>query len=55
MNSQLKTFNAAIDKILRADPVKVKADMEQDKRNREEARKAKKLPSASARASNGKD
>ena len=51
--SEFDKFNAAMDKILRADPAKVKAEMEDDKRQREEARKAKKLPSASGRVSNG--
>jgi hypothetical protein len=34
-------FNAAMDTILKADPAKVKAEMEEDKRQREAARKAK--------------
>jgi len=48
-------FNAAMDSILKADPAKVKAEMEEDKRQREEARKAKKQPSVSGRASTSKD
>jgi hypothetical protein len=47
-------FNTAMDTILKADPVKIKAEMEADKREREEQRKAKKQPSASGRASSEK-
>lgn len=38
---QFQEFNAAMDTILKADPAKVKAEMDEDKRQREEARKAK--------------
>jgi hypothetical protein len=40
--AEYDAFNAAMDTILKADPAKVKAEMEDDKRQREEARKAKK-------------
>lgn len=53
--NEYASFNEAMDTILKADPAKVKAEMEDDKRQREEARKAKKTPSASAPASSGKD
>jgi len=54
VSAELELFNATMDTILRADPAKVKAEMEEDKRQRTEQRKAKKLPSASDHASNGK-
>jgi len=52
---EFQEFNAAMDKILKADPVKVKAEMEADKIAREEQRKAKRLPSASGPALGGRD
>ena len=52
---EFQQFNAAMGTILKADPAKVKAEMDADKVAREEARKAKKRPSVSDRASNGKD
>jgi hypothetical protein len=51
---EFQEFNSAVDTILKADPAKVKAEMDEDKRLREEAREAKKPPSASAPASSGK-
>ena len=51
---EFQEFNAAMDTILKADPAKVKAEMDEDKRLREETRKAKKQPSASGRASSAK-
>ena len=51
---EFETFDAAMSTILKADPAKVRAEMEADKREREEQRKAKKQPSASGRASSGK-
>jgi hypothetical protein len=53
--NELDTFNSAMDKILRADPKTVKAQMEAEKRQREELRKAKKQPSASGRVSADRD
>ncbi len=53
--SEFNTFNKAMDVILRANPTQVKAALELDKLRREEARKAKKSPSASGPASSGKD
>lgn len=41
-SSEFKVFDAAMDKLLKADPVQVKAAMEQEKRERAEERKAKK-------------
>jgi uncharacterized protein (DUF362 family) len=41
-SNERKAFDDAIDTILKADPAKVKAEMEADKRQREEERKAKK-------------
>lgn len=41
-SNEYATFNAAMDTILKADPAKVKAEMEEDKQRREDARKAKK-------------
>ncbi len=52
---EFQEFNSAMDTILKADPVKVKAEMEAEKREREEQRKTRSLPSAVGRASNGKD
>jgi hypothetical protein len=49
-----KEFDMAMDTILKADPAKVKAQMEADKRERERQREAKKQPSASGRVSSGK-
>jgi hypothetical protein len=40
-NSDFDLFNSAMDTILKADPAKVKAEMEAEKREREEQRKAK--------------
>jgi hypothetical protein len=51
---EFQEFNSAMDTILKADPEKVKAEMEADKREREEQRKAKKPPSALGRVSSGK-
>jgi hypothetical protein len=52
--TELDRFNAAMDKLLKADPGKVKAAMESEKEARADKRKAKKS-SASARASRAKD
>jgi hypothetical protein len=41
-NSELERFNAAMDKLLKANPAAVKAAMEQEKKQREQRRKAKK-------------
>ena len=41
-NPEFDEFNSAMDTILKADPAKVKAQMEADKKEREEKRKAKK-------------
>ncbi|MGB8030855.1 MAG: hypothetical protein WCF30_14485 [Terracidiphilus sp.] len=38
---EYQEFNAAMDTILKADPAKVKAEMDEDKQQRDEARKAK--------------
>ncbi|HEX7728062.1 MAG TPA: hypothetical protein VF392_03425 [Terracidiphilus sp.] len=54
MKSEFEKFNTAMDRILKVNPATVKAEMEEDKRQREEARKAKKLPSASVPASTSK-
>lgn len=64
-SSQYKSFNTAMDTILRADPTQVKtsvdAEIEASKREREargelkRGRKAKIPPSASGRASNAND
>jgi hypothetical protein len=40
--SESETFDAAMDAILKADPAKVKAQMDAEKKEREEQRKAKK-------------
>jgi len=40
-NSEFDAFNTAMDKILKADPAKVKAQMEAEKKEREEKRKEK--------------
>jgi len=53
--TEFDEFNSAMDAILKADPAKVKAQMETDKREREEQRKAKKQPSASDHASGDED
>lgn len=53
--NEYEVFNAAMDTILRADPAIVKAELEEDKRQREQDRKAKKQPSASRPASIAKD
>ena len=44
---EFQEFNSAMDTILKADPAKVKAEMEADKQAREEQRKAKKQPTDS--------
>jgi hypothetical protein len=54
-SKEFKAFDEAMDTILKADPVRVKAEMEADKRQREELRKAKKPPSALDRDSNARD
>jgi hypothetical protein len=41
-SSEYEAFNSAMDSILKADPAKVKAQMEAEKKQREESRKAKK-------------
>jgi hypothetical protein len=63
---EFDTFNAAMDAILRADPVAVRAEMEREQRERAKERKArgerkrgkkkaaKKRPSTSARVSSDK-
>lgn len=53
--SEFKTFNEAMDTILRADPKAVKEAMGAEKRANAEKRKAKKKPSASRRAASGRD
>jgi hypothetical protein len=50
-STEYETFSKAMDKTLKADPAKVKAQMEAEKKEREEQRKAKKQPSASGHAS----
>jgi hypothetical protein len=40
-NPEFNAFNVAMDTILKADPAKVKAEMEADKMAREQQRKAK--------------
>jgi hypothetical protein len=47
-NPELMAFNAALDQILKADPAKVKAEMEADKLARDAQRKTKNEPSARA-------
>lgn len=54
-NPEYNVFNDAMTRILRADPKAVKDAMEQAKKANAEARKAKKMPSASGRVSDGKD
>jgi hypothetical protein len=54
-SDEFETFNTAMDVILKADPAKVKAQMEEDKKRREEERKTKKQSSALDRASSGED
>jgi hypothetical protein len=54
-NPEFDEFNSAMDTILKADPAKVKAQMEADKKQREEQRKAKKQPSASDPASGDRE
>jgi hypothetical protein len=49
MPSEYKTFDAAMDTILRADPAKVKAEMDADKQQRAEER-SKKHAQAAAQA-----
>lgn len=51
--SEYEKFNTAMDTILKADPTKVKAEMEAEKREREEQRKAKRA--SADHASGGKD
>jgi hypothetical protein len=41
-NSEYNDFNSAMDTILKADPAKVKAQMEADKKAREKQRAARK-------------
>jgi hypothetical protein len=53
-NAEFSKFNAAMGAILRADPAKVKAEMEADKAANAEKRKTKKRPSALGRVSSGK-
>lgn len=43
---EYQEFNSAMDTILKADPAKVKGEMEADKREREEHRKAKRMPTS---------
>lgn len=40
-DDEMSKFNDAMAKVLKADPARVKAAMEQEKREREEERKAK--------------
>lgn len=54
-NKEFQKFDRAMNTILRADPKVVKAAMEAEKRTNARKRKAKKEPSASGRASVGKD
>jgi hypothetical protein len=54
-NPEYEQFNSAMDKILKADPARVKAQMEAEKKEREEKRKAKKQPSASDPASGDRE
>jgi hypothetical protein len=53
--TEFDEFNSAMDAILKADPAKVKAQIETDKREREEQRKAEKQPSAADHASGDED
>jgi hypothetical protein len=53
-NTEAENFDAAMDKLLKADPAKVRAAMEAEKEARAGKRKAKKS-SASGRASRAKD
>lgn len=41
MNQQMKTFNLALDAILRANPKAVKEEMEREKRENEQERETK--------------
>ena len=52
-SQELDNFNAAMNKILKADPKVVKEQMEAEKHEREEQRKAKRA--SADRASNDKD
>lgn len=64
-NTEFAKFNAAMDTILRAEPAKVKAEVNEEieasraqrkaKGELKRGRKAKVMPSASDRASSGKD
>jgi len=49
--SEFERFDAAMDKLLKADPAQVKVAMEQEKKEREEARRTK-HPSSSPASSN---
>jgi hypothetical protein len=53
-SAEYKAFDTAMGTILKADPAKVKAEMDEEKRQRDQARKAKRVPSASGRVSSGK-
>jgi hypothetical protein len=53
-NNELESFNKAMDTILKADPAKIRAQMEAEKKERKERRKAKKQPSAFDPASGAK-
>ena len=50
-----KAFDAAMEKILRADPKAVKEAMEAEKQANAKKRKTREKPSASGPASSGKD
>jgi hypothetical protein len=54
-NPEYDNFNSAMDTILRADPKAVKEAMEPEKQANAEKRKTKQKPSASGRASSGRD
>jgi|GEM_PF-4456699 len=53
--NESEKFEAAMSAILKANPSEVKTAMEADRKERAKKRKARKLPSASDRASNGKN
>ena len=53
--TEKENFDAAMDRLLKADPKAVKAAMEQEKRERQEERKAKRSSSVSGPASSNRD
>jgi hypothetical protein len=54
-NPEYDNFNAAMDKLLKANPKTIKDAMEEEKKDREKRRKAKKSSAASVPSSRAKD